>query len=423
MNVQRIWNRQLEKPVESTQQIDAAGLCPHFVECGGCTAQDVPYHEQLERKQQSLVDLFKAHWSGPIPIEPSPAIWHYRNRIDLTFGRKHYPEPPPKDFPRETVLGFKREGKWFWTIDLAECRIGPSGVEHLIDAVREWARARNLAAFSSKSKDGFLRVLLVREGKRTGERMVVLMTNEGTLDKESFVEAVQTSWPATSILHGVYRGKAEITAADEIHVLHGKPHIVEELHVPDGAGHRVIRLRISPFGFSQTNSSATEILYGTLRQWVKEIRPRFVYDLYGGSGGIAFSVSDKVDRVVSVESDVNASVDGSFNCEMNDADNVVFLTQDVRHFLRDTAAHPPGLLPQSLVILDPPRAGLHPKAIKYLLALRPADIVYVSCKPSAFAQELPSFLPAYTIAEMRAVDLFPHTEHVELLTRLSLKSE
>jgi len=398
-----------------------AGLCPHFPECGGCTTQDVPYEQQLAQKQAVLAALFKAHWADSIPIEASPSIWNYRNRIDLTFGRRQYPEPPPKDFVRETVLGFKREGKWFWTIDLSECRIGPKGNPALIEAVRTWARERNLTAFSSKSKDGFLRVLLVREGKRTGERMVVLVTSDGDMDEASFVDVVQAAWPCTSIQHAIFRGRAEITAADEIRVLYGNPYIMEELHIPDGNSTRSIRLRISPFSFSQTNSAATEILYGIIRQWVKEGRPRFVYDLYGGAGGIAISVSDRVDRVTSVESEEGSSIDGTFNREMNDADNVVFLTQPVEDYLRDSISMQGGLLPQSLVVLDPPRAGLHPKAIKRLMTLRPQEIIYVSCKPSAFAKELPLFLAEYEITAMHAVDLFPHTEHVELLTRLRAK--
>lgn len=396
-------------------------LCQHFPECGGCTAQDVPYEEQLSRKQLALEALFKPHWDKAIPVAPSPSLWNYRNRVDLAFARKHYPEPPPKDFVRETVLGFKREGKWFWTLDLQECRIGPEGVEKLIDSVRNWARERKLTAFSSKSKDGFLRILLVREGKRTGERMVVLITNEGELDKEGFVEAVQSSWPCVSIQHAIYRGKAEVTAADELHILHGKSHLNEELHVPDGQGIRKVKLRVSPFGFSQTNSAATEILYGIIRLWVKESRPRFVYDLYGGSGGIAIAVSDKVDRVISVESVELASVDGTFNRETNDADNVVFMTDSVEEYLKDAVAQHHQLLPQSLVVLDPPRAGLHPKALKRLLQLKPQEIIYVSCKPSVFAKELTSFLTEYDLTDMRAVDLFPHTEHVELLARLRLK--
>lgn len=411
-----------EQIADDTPDVESGPeVCPHFTECGGCTAQDVPYDEQIARKQQTLEDLFKASWQKAIPVAPSPSIWNYRNRIDLTFGRKHYDEPPPKDFVRETVLGFKREGKWYWTIDISECRIGPAGVENLICAVRQWVRERALTAFSSKTKDGFLRVLLVREGKRTGERMVVLVTNDGEIDRESFVATVQSAWSATSIQHAVFRGKAEISAADEIRVLHGSPHITEELHVPDGPGHRKIRLRISPFGFSQTNSEATEVLYGIVRQWVKEARPRFVYDLYGGAGGIAISVADRVDRVVSVESVEAASIDGTFNREVNDTDNVAFFTQSVEDYLRDALSMQTGLLPQCMVVLDPPRAGLHPKAIKRLLALKPDEIVYVSCKPTVFAHEVAALLPAYELTDMRAVDLFPHTDHVELLARMRAK--
>ncbi|MCL4694405.1 MAG: hypothetical protein KJ060_18085, partial [Candidatus Hydrogenedentes bacterium] len=194
---------------ESAAQVSEA-RCLHFGECGGCSFQDVPYSDQRATKSDTLRALFDAHWSEPIPIEPSPDCWHYRNKLDLTFGRKHYPEPPPKDFPRETVLGFKRSGKWYWTLDIEECHIGPEGAESLLNAVRLWARERKLTAFSSKARDGFLRILLVREGKRTGERMVVLITNEGKLDPESFVNTVQQSFPCQSIQHAVFTGRAEI---------------------------------------------------------------------------------------------------------------------------------------------------------------------------------------------------------------------
>ena len=113
-------------------------LCPHFGECGGCAFQDVPYEEQLVRKEAQLRTLFDAFWDGAIPVAPSPAIWHYRNKVDFSFGRKRYPEPPPKGFERETVVGFRRKGKWYWPLDIAECRIGPEGTSSLLDGVRAW---------------------------------------------------------------------------------------------------------------------------------------------------------------------------------------------------------------------------------------------------------------------------------------------
>ena len=397
--------------------------CPHFGECGGCTDQHLAYTEQLTQKAARLSTLFKAFWSAPIDVTPSPSVWHYRNKLDLNFGRKHYPEPPPKDFQRETVLGFKRGGKWFWTLDIDECRIGPQGTDALLASVRSWARDRHLTAFSSKTRDGFLRILLVREGKRTGERMAVLITNEGELDRQGFIDAVQSSFRCDSIQWAVFRGKAEIAAADEIMLLDGKSTIDEALEVPDGSSPRRLRFRVSPFSFFQTNTHATELLYGIIREWVKESRPRFLYDLYGGSGGIALTCADMVDRVVSVESEESASIDGTHNSETNGIDDVVFITQKVEDYLRDTLSAQGAFQSRSLVVVDPPRAGMHPKALKRLVALHAPEIIYVSCKPQVLAGELPSFLAGYELVDLRGVDLFPHTEHVEVLARLKRKEE
>ncbi|MCL4692833.1 MAG: hypothetical protein KJ060_10035, partial [Candidatus Hydrogenedentes bacterium] len=207
-----------------------------------------------------------------------------------------------------------------------------------------------------------------------------------------------------------------------ITVLDGKPTIDEVLEVPDGAQTRKLRFRLSPFSFFQTNTHATEKLYGFIRAWVKESRPQFLYDLYGGSGGIALSCSDRVDRVVSVESVEDASVDGIHNAEVNGADNVVFITQEVEKYLRDTLHAQKAFQSNSLVVVDPPRAGLHPKALKRLVALNPPEIIYVSCKPTVLAEEMTTFLAHYDLVNMQAVDLFPHTEHVELLARFKRKA-
>ena len=194
-----------DQPIPSTSTDPAPRLCPHFGECGGCQSQDVPYAEQLVAKEEALCQLLESFWDGPIPVTPSPALWHYRNKVDPTFGGKHYPEAPPKGFQRELVLGFKKRGRWYWNLDIEECRIGPEGFSDLMASVRQWARARKLTAFSSRNQQGYLRVLLVRDGKRTGDRMVVLITNEGELERDGFIEAVKSSYPATSRISGSCR--------------------------------------------------------------------------------------------------------------------------------------------------------------------------------------------------------------------------
>jgi len=376
--------------------------------------QDVPYAEQLSHKAALLAALFDAYWPHPLPVVPSPAIWHYRNKVDFSFGRKFYPEPPPKDFERESVLGFKAKNRWYRPLDVEECRIAPQGMGPLLDGVRRWMLEQGLHAYDTRKKKGFLRALLVREAKRTSERMVVLITTGGEFDRDSFVEAVRAVYPAKSIQRGIFRGFADVAAAEEVEVLYGPPTIDDCLCIRDGESMRQYHFRISPFSFFQTNTFGTERLYALIRQWVKAVQPDVLYDLYGGTGGIAFTCADLARQVVSVETVVSATQDGIFNAERNGIGNVHFLTDSVEHYLKDLREGD-GFPPGSAVVIDPPRPGLHPKALQRLVRYCPKDVLYISCKPQVLAQELPAFLEAYTLGDLRAVDLFPHTDHVEVL--------
>ncbi len=393
-------------------------LCAHFGECGGCQTQDVAYTGQLKRKESELRALFAPYWDGAIPVEASPIVWHYRNKVDFTFALKRYPEPPPPEFPRETVLGFNRKGKWYWPLDIGQCRIGPEGTEALLAAVRRWYTAAGLRAFDSRSKAGFLRVLLVREGRRTGETMVALITSPGEFDAGAFVDAVLSACPASSIYRGVSSSLARGAFADHMELLHGEGAITERLHIPDGEGLRELRFRVSPFSFFQTNTLAAEILYGKVRQWVRETSPDVLYDLYGGSGGIALACADLAQIVRSVDNVGSATEDGWFNATANGVENVFFTGEKMKNYLLKIV-NDGGMERNSAAVVDPPRAGMAPKALKRLLLSRPPDILYVSCNPSALAQELPAFLESYRLTGLEAMDMFPHTPHVELLARLS----
>ena len=412
----------MDKPLtESTADVTTdGGLCPHFGDCGGCESQDVPYPEQLEHKEAALRSLFAGHWDDAIPVTPSPVVWHYRNKVDFNFGLRQYPEPPPKDFERETLLGFTRKGEWYFPLDITDCRIAPRGVDKLLEAVREWYRGRGLRAYDSRGKEGFLRTLLVREGRRTGERMVALFTSPGDFDKEGFVQAVRSSYPAQSVYRGVYRGVARGTFADEMELLDGDPYIQELLQIPDGTGARELRFRVSPFSFFQTNSLGAEVLYGEIRRWVREVAPDILYDLYGGAGGIAFSCSDLVTTVRSVESEESATKDGEYNARQNGIENVFFTTEKMKHYLRQVVESG-GMESSSAVVTDPPRGGMTPKPVKRLVQSRPPHIMYVSCKASVLAEELPKFLEVYDLTRLWAIDLFPHTPHVEVLATLRIR--
>ncbi len=395
----------------------STGLCPHFGECGGCESQDLSYPEQLVKKQQYLEQLFAQEWGKDVSVLPSPIVWNYRNKVDFNFGLKHYPEPPPKEFIRETLLGFTRRGEWFHPLDVTDCRIAPEGCGALLDAVRAWYRREGLRAVDARGGQGFLRALLVREGKRTGERMVALFTSEGSWDARGFLEAVEASWPAHAIFHGIFTGAARGTFADRTEHLAGADFIHEEMRVRDGAAERRLRYRVSPFSFFQTNTLAAEVLYAEIRQWVRGTGARILYDLYGGAGGIAFTCADLVQVVRSVESEASATADGEHNATLNGIDNVFFSNDPMRRYLHGLA-EAGGMESNSVAVVDPPRSGMTPKPVQRLIECGPPRILYVSCKASALKEELAALLKAYRLERLWAVDMFPHTPHVEVLASL-----
>ena len=413
---------------------DAPPLCRHFGLCGGCVNQDLPYEDQVILKREGLQERFQEYWNTPIPITPSPVIWHYRNKVDPSFALKWYEEAPPKDFQRETVLGFKCRGKWFKPLELEECRIAPAGMETLLQGIREWHQACGLCACEPRRSRGYLRNLLVRDGKRSGDRMVVLLTMPGTFDhSDSFVEMVHRCFNATSIYHGEFAGKAEVATADKLTLLHGKDAIQETLKITnyssnltdltdltdlsnstDPSDMRTLNFRISPLSFFQTNPLAAERLYGHIRAWAAKHSPDVLFDLYGGSGGIALSCADHAKEIISVENVLPASEDGRHNARENNIGNVFFITDSMRNYLRNKLEGG-GIPDNSAVIVDPPRAGMHPKAIRRLVQLAPKHLLYVSCNPKRLHEELPEFLEAYHLTSLQAVDMFPHTPHVEVI--------
>lgn len=392
--------------------------CAHFGECGGCQSQDVSYATQLELKAAALEELFAAYWSKPIPITPSPIIAHYRNKVDFTFAPMQYETPPPPDFVRETVLGFNKPGRWYWPLDISACLIGPEGNGALLGAVQRWAKERDYKAFNQRRLDeGFLRVLLLREGKRTGDHLVMLITSEAAFDTDSFVAVVQGAYPGASVYWGIHRHVGQVATAEEVHHLAGPEAITERLCFKDDLLDHDFQYRVSPFSFFQTNTLATERLYGIIRNWVREASPSLLYDLYGGMGSIAFTCADLVKEIISVESVPEASADGRYNAGVNGIENVSFITARVKNHLIDVLANG-GMGADTMAIADPPRSGMVPKAIRRLIESAPREIVYVACQPKVFVQELPQFLEHYELIDLQAVDLFPHTRHVEALARL-----
>ncbi len=388
-------------------------LCPHFGECGGCLTQDVPYPEQVARKQAALTELFREVWPGPLPVAPSPRVWYYRNKIELKYDRRHYPEPPPKDFVRETVLGFRRRNRWNITLDLAECRLFAPELPALLARLGAWQRAAGVPHYQPRRDVGCLRHLVLRAGQRTGERLACLITAPGPFNAPPFVAAVHAAWPGASVLRGEHAGVNDMAVAETIEVLAGQPCVHEELVIPGPAGERHLRFRIPPFGFFQVNPGAVELLYGAIRAGVRERPPARLYDLYGGAGAIALVCADLCGDIVSVDSFPAAAADGATNLALDGVTHVQMVTAPVEDWLPAAT-----LDPAATAVLDPPRQGLHPRVVETLVNRGPRELFYVSCHPEALARELPLLLAAYRLTSLAAFDLFPHTPHVELLARL-----
>jgi len=380
--------------------------CGHFGQCGGCRLQDVGYEGQLRKKAGVLQELLsKIEWLDPVVMHPSPDIWFYRNKMEFSFQDIFpVPEGEGADY---LLLGQKVRNRWDKVMNLDECFLMSEEVPALLKSVHAWALREKLEPYNLHKRRGFLRHLVVREAKNTGERLVNLVTTEGKIPEESFIKAVTTAYPATTVLHGIHGGKADVAVAEETRTLQGPGFITEEFLGK--------RFKVSPYSFAQTNTHGAEFLYQMLRDWIGDSKPATMLDLCCGTGGITLCVADLCGHVMGVELIEAAVADAQKNAEANGITNVTFMPAKAEDLL-------PGLVAQKLevdaAIVDPPRCGLHPKATAALKELGPGTIYYVSCNPKALIEDIKRLSELYDLRRIEGVDLFPHTDHMECLALL-----
>jgi len=414
---------------------EVAAFCPHFgqppsengIGCGGCQWQQLPYAVQLHLKQNLIQDLLT-----PLlprlriqPIVPSPLESQYRNKVEFSFGDKAFitderylalreaREPMPTSFN----LGFHMPGSFGTVIDIKACYLISPGLRRVYQALHDLIPTLGFPVYSSKSQTGFWRHLVLREGFRTGDIMVHLNTTDAyqpdwqpILDALNALELPQHR--IRSVLHSVHNGEAQIVGWNPPTVLQGEALIEEELCD--------LRFEISPYAFFQTNTLAAEQLYGVVARMADLSQQPVIYDLYSGTGTIGMILAQAgAAQVFGLEEIESAVEDARRNAERNDVENCSFQAGKVEALLAELLeSHPP-----DMAVLDPPRAGLHPKVVKMLLAQRIPQLLYVSCSPSALVRDLEGLLEAYEVKEVQPVDLFPQTGHVETVVKLVLKSE
>lgn len=388
---------------------------------------DLPYGQQLEQKTARVKELLRDFWSGDIPVTPTDEPFYFRNKVELGFCHQPvWKEPFDKKVKRdktvplefEQTLGFKLKGRWDRAVDIQQCVLFDEHLIPLLQAVRAWAKAENLSYYDHRRHTGVLRHLMLRTGKNTGEAIAVLFVTDDVPEK-SFVSAVESVWPQANIMLAVNTSLADTAAPESLRVLKGRDFITEKiiLSAPDGATEREVVFKLSPQSFFQTNTLTAQKMYSRVRALVKEISPKIIYDLYGGAGSFSLSCADLCEKSLCVESVAPAVYNGIENAKLNGVQNVQFFCAKVEDFVKQQ----PIEKKDALVILDPPRSGMHPKAAKAVAESGVEKVLYISCNPVTLAADLKILSQHYDVTAAETFDFFPHTDHIETLVQLKLK--
>lgn len=394
--------------VVSPASYEIPSPCPHADFCGGCSYQTVPYNIQLEWKSDMVRRLLEKALPGAsiefLPIASSPLQSGYRNKMEFSFGDAY------KDGP--LALGLHKRGAFHDIVPVTGCQIVHPDFRHLTSCVLDYFTQTGASFHSTRSHTGFLRHLVLRRSFTDGSVLVNLVTSsDGVLLEQDFIRHilnVPLSGSVTGILHTVNDSMADIVRSDGCRLLYGEPVLTEKL--------LGLTFRLSPFSFFQTNTPGAEVLYQTALNLAGDLSGKTVFDLYCGTGTIAQLMAHAgASRVLGIELVEEAVEAARQNAEQNGLSNCSFLAGDVLKLVDTLKVRP------DLIVLDPPRDGIHPKALPKILSYCPEQFLYISCKPTSLARDLPAFAEAgYRPVQVQCVDLFPGTVHVEtvaLLTR------
>ncbi len=397
-------------------------FCEHFGVCGGCRWQHLPYQEQLKAKQQQVEDalhrIAKVEMPEITPILGSEQTVAYRNKMEYTFSNKKWltweQMRSGEEFADRDAAGFHIPGAFDKVLDINRCHLQDDLGNRLRLHVKQYAREHGLSFFDLRAQTGLLRTMMIRIVS-TGEVMVVLSFGEDNPGQiKGVLDDLRTSFPEITSLMYVVNTKANDTIADlDIQLHSGRAYIEEEM---EG-----LRFRIGPKSFYQTNSHQAYNLYKVAREYAGLTGEELVYDLYTGTGTIANFVAPQARKVIGIEYVEDAIRDARLNAEVNRLANTDFYAGDMKDVLTDefVAAHGH----PDVMIVDPPRAGMHADVVNVILNAEPSRIVYVSCNPATQARDIALLDAKYRVTAIRPVDMFPHTHHVENVVRLDLRKK
>ncbi|WP_027633587.1 23S rRNA (uracil(1939)-C(5))-methyltransferase RlmD [Clostridium hydrogeniformans] len=388
---------------KAPSQIDAP--CPHFGPCGGCSTQFIPYETQLNLKVSEVMELFKegdVSTGNFLGIEGSPETFEYRNKMEFSFG--------DASKGGELELGMHKKGSPFSIVTVDSCMLVDEDFRKIFKVTLDHFRKAKLPYYRIRNHEGYLRHFIIRKGKNTGDLMVNLVTS-------SQIEFDLTPWTEKlkelnlegelkSIIHTTNDSLSDAVVPEKVEVLYGDDYIMEEV--------LGLKFKISPFSFFQTNTKGAEKLYSLVKEFMGDMaKDKVVFDLYCGTGTIGQIVAGDARKVIGIELIEEAVVAANENAKLNNLNNCHFIAGDVAKIVNTIKDKP------DIIILDPPRSGVHPKALEYVVDFNAKDIIYVSCNPKTLVNDL-KYLEAhgYRVERTKLKDMFPNTPHVETVVKL-----
>ena len=381
-----------------------AAPCPHFGDCGGCASQNISYEKQLEFKREQVLELLsKAGISGFefLGIQGSPEVFEYRNKMEFSFG----------DIRKggELTLGMHAKGMSFGIVNTDQCRIVDGDFRIALDTVVKYFREKQLTHYKIMKREGYLRNLVIRKSRNTGEILInIVTTSQLEFDFTELTEMLKGlayQGRLTGILHTINDSLSDAISVDSYEILYGSDHIVETLFG--------LEFIIKQESFFQTNTKGAEVLYGMVKDFLGDTDSKVVFDLYCGTGTIGQIVAPNAEKVIGIELIEAAVESANTNAKRNGLNNCQFIAGDVAEVIKNVKEKP------DLIILDPPRPGVHPKALKYVIDFNAKDIIYVSCNPKTLATDLQVLVEnGYVMKKVKVMDMFPHTPHVETVVLL-----
>lgn len=376
-------------------------ICKHNDFCGGCIYQEVPYQEQIVLKGkevQRLLNEKEVNYEKYLGIEGSPKPLAYRNKMEYTFGDE------VKD--GEMTLGMHRKGRFMSIVTVDECQLVDEDFNKILRATLDFCKGKGYKFYHKKSHVGLLRNLIIRKGEHTEEILVNIVTSSQTeFAEEDFVACIR-SLELTNKLVGVLRtindNHADFVYCDKLKTLWGQDYYMEEI--------MGLKFKVSAFSFFQTNVLAVEKLYTEAISLIKDLDGKTVFDLYCGTGTITQTLALRAKKAIGVEIVEEAVKSARENAKLNKLNNCEFIAGDVFEVLDNVKDTP------DVIVLDPPRVGIHPKALQKIVNYGVKQIVYISCNPKSLAENL-NFMQfyGYTVKSVKAFDNFPNTKHTEVV--------